>query len=153
MRITTRGRYALRATLALAKLTKEGGPVSINQLSEKENISPVFLEQIFFNLRKSGLVDSMRGPGGGFNFAKPLNQLTVKNILEAAGEDLNITFCDRHIDQCERSGECLSHNVWVDLTTIINNYFGRLTLESILDKHRVKNEPGQNTGDEVILEI
>ncbi|MDR2068937.1 MAG: Rrf2 family transcriptional regulator, partial [Spirochaetaceae bacterium] len=95
MRITTRGRYALRASLALARLGKDGSPVSINNLSEEENISSVFLEQIFFKLRKAGIVSSVRGPGGGFCFAQPLDQLTIKKILDAAGEELNLTTCDK----------------------------------------------------------
>ena len=88
MRITTRGRYALRASLALAKMSKNGEPISINTLSEEENISSVFLEQIFFKLRKAGIVSSVRGPGGGLCFAQPLDKLTVKAIMDAAGEDL-----------------------------------------------------------------
>jgi Rrf2 family iron-sulfur cluster assembly transcriptional regulator len=134
MRITTRGRYALRASLALAKLGKEGNPVSINILSQQENISPVFLEQIFFKLRRAGLVSSIRGPGGGFNFARPLDQLTIKQILDAAGEDLNITACDRHTENCPRIGACLSHHVWEDLAKIVNNYFSGITLASIVEK-------------------
>jgi len=135
MRITTRGRYALRASLALAKLGINGSPVSINCLSEKENISSVFLEQIFFKLRKAGIVSSVRGPGGGFSFAQPLDKLTVKNVLEAAGEDLDITFCDKRSDNCEWIGECLSHHVWVTANDMVKDYFAGITLSSILEKN------------------
>ena len=88
MRITTRGRYALRASLAMAKLSKNNEPVSINTLSEQEGISSVFLEQIFFKLRKAGIVSSIRGPGGGFCFALSLDKLTVKEIFNAVGEEI-----------------------------------------------------------------
>jgi Rrf2 family iron-sulfur cluster assembly transcriptional regulator len=132
MRITTRGRYALRATLALAILGKSGAPVSINHLSEKEDISSVFLEQIFFKLRKAGIVASVRGPGGGFCFARPLETLTVKEILDAAGEDLDLVSCDKQIQNCERIGDCLAHSVWTDVTQIVNNYFKSKTLSSLL---------------------
>jgi Rrf2 family iron-sulfur cluster assembly transcriptional regulator len=135
MRITTRGRYALRAAVTLARLGKEGNPVSISQLSEEEDISAVFLEQIFFKLRKAGIVSSIRGPGGGFCFAKPLEQLTVKEVLDAAGEDLNITACDKHRENCKRIGVCLCHHVWEDLTKIVNNYFSDITLASIMDRY------------------
>ena len=134
MRITTKGRYALRATLALAKMDKNRGPVSINQLSEQEGISPVFLEQIFFKLRKAGLVSSIRGPGGGFSFAKPLDQLTVKDILEASGEEFGLTFCEKHSQSCPKSGYCPSHFIWVELTEIIDHYFTQITLASIIKK-------------------
>ncbi|MDR3172189.1 MAG: Rrf2 family transcriptional regulator [Treponema sp.] len=138
MRITTRGRYALRASLALARLGKDGSPVSINNLSEEEHISSVFLEQIFFKLRKAGIVSSVRGPGGGFYFAQPLDKLTIKAILDAAGEDLNAIPCDKHTETCERLGDCLSHEVWTDVTELVNNFFNNVTLASILDKHLEK---------------
>jgi Rrf2 family iron-sulfur cluster assembly transcriptional regulator len=134
MRITTRGRYALRATLALAKLGKDGSPVSINALSEQEDISSVFLEQIFFNLRKAGIVASVRGPGGGFCFARPLDHLTVKQIMDAAGEDLDLVACDKTIEDCERIGSCLAHDVWTDVTHLINNYFTSKTLAALLER-------------------
>jgi Rrf2 family iron-sulfur cluster assembly transcriptional regulator len=135
MRITTRGRYALRASLALAKLGKNGEPVSINTLAEEENISSVFLEQIFFKLRKAGLVSSVRGPGGGFCFARPLDKLTVKEILDAAGEDLNVSPCDKHNEDCDRIGGCLSHRIWVETTELVNTYLRSLTLASILESN------------------
>ena len=153
MRITTRGRYALRASLALAKLGKDGRPISINQLSEEENISPVFLEQIFFKLRKAGIVASMRGPGGGFNFTRPMNELTIKEILDAAGEDLDITFCERHQNKCERMNHCLSHCIWMDLTGMVNKYFSGITLESIIENYKIAATGSNgNSKDTVILE-
>jgi Rrf2 family iron-sulfur cluster assembly transcriptional regulator len=141
MRITTRGRYALRASLALAKLGEKGSPISINTLSTEENISPVFLEQIFFKLKKAGIVTSIRGPGGGFRFSRALDQLTVRQILEAAGEDIDITFCDKHSDDCERVGECLSHQVWADANEQVKNYFSGITILSILEKYDKTTNP------------
>ena len=135
MRITTRGRYALRASLALAKLGEKGVPVSVKTLSSEENISSVFLEQIFFKLKKAGVVASIRGPGGGFYFTQPLHKLTVKEILEAAGEDLEITFCDKRIDNCERAGECMCHQVWMDVNELVKNYFAEINLSTILEKY------------------
>jgi Rrf2 family iron-sulfur cluster assembly transcriptional regulator len=137
MRITTRGRYALRASLALAKLGKDGSPISINILAEQENISSVFLEQIFFKLRKAGIVSSVRGPGGGFCFAQPLEQLTIKKILDAAGEELNLTACDKHSEDCTRLEYCLSHAVWAEMTELVNNFFSSISLASILEKERL----------------
>jgi len=136
MNITTRGRYALRASLALAKLGTGGKPVSINILSEEENISSVFLEQIFYKLRKAGIVTSIRGPGGGFCFAKSLNDLTVKQILEAAGENLEITFCDKTSDSCDKIGQCLCHYIWLEINQLVKNYFNNISLSSILEKYK-----------------
>ena len=135
MRITTRGRYALRASLALAQLSSQGSPVSISTLAAGENVSAVFLEQIFFRLKKAGIVASSRGPGGGFCFAQPLEKLTVGQILEAAGEDLDLAFCDKHKDECERLGECMSHHVWEDVNELVKNYFADISLSSILEKY------------------
>jgi Rrf2 family iron-sulfur cluster assembly transcriptional regulator len=137
MRITTRGRYALRASLALAKLGQDGAPVSINTLSEEENISSVFLEQIFFKLRKAGIVSSVRGPGGGFCFARPLDKLTAKEILDAAGEDLSVTPCDKHNEDCDRVSGCLSHKIWVEVTNLVNGYLAGITIASILEKNEL----------------
>jgi Rrf2 family iron-sulfur cluster assembly transcriptional regulator len=135
MRITTRGRYALRASLTLAKLQEKGEPVSINSLAEEENISTAFLEQIFFKLRKSGIVASVRGPAGGFCFARPLDKVTVKQILDAAGEELNSISCDKSGEDCSRIGGCLSHAIWVNVTALINDYFSGITLASIIEKY------------------
>ncbi|MDR1506005.1 MAG: Rrf2 family transcriptional regulator [Treponema sp.] len=135
VRITTRGRYALRASVALARLQDQGTPVSINHLAAVEEISSVFLEQIFFRLRKAGIVSSVRGPGGGFCFAKPLESLTVKDILVAAGEELALTACDkRPLKNCRHIVTCSSHTVWEEVTSMINNYFEHLTLAAVINR-------------------
>jgi Rrf2 family iron-sulfur cluster assembly transcriptional regulator len=153
MRITTRGRYALRASLALALLGKNGDPVSINSLSEYEEISSVFLEQIFFKLRKAGIVESVRGPGGGFRFARPLEKLTLKEIMEAAGEDLDLIACDRQAQDCDHIGICLAHSVWTDVTHIVNNYFKSKTLSFLLEREPAQkfNARTRETGDETTI--
>jgi Rrf2 family iron-sulfur cluster assembly transcriptional regulator len=133
MRITTRGRYALRASLALAKMGRTGEMISINNLSEAEDISPIFLEQIFFHLKKAGIVRSVRGPGGGFNFAYPPEKVTVREILAAAGEELSAGNCDKHKDNCARYSGCRSHRVWMKLNDVVNEYFQSITLASLLE--------------------
>ena len=133
MRITTRGRYALRASLALVKFHNLGSPVSVNQLSGEEQISSVFLEQIFFKLRKAGLVNSVRGPGGGFLFAKSPELITLKEILEAAGEELDVTDCDKNAKTCKLTGKkCSSHVVWEDVTRFLDEYFSKITLSMVI---------------------
>lgn len=134
MRLTTRGRYALRASLTLAQLSKGGEQVPISVLAEAEEVSSIFLEQIFSRLRKAGIVNSVRGPGGGFSFTRPLDQVTAKEILDAAGEDLSASNCDKHNDDCERVGTCITHTVVVEMTEIVNNYFKSLTLASLLER-------------------
>ncbi|MDR2194955.1 MAG: Rrf2 family transcriptional regulator [Treponema sp.] len=133
MKITTRGRYALRATLALAQLGKDGGPVSVSTLSEREHISPIFLEQIFFKLRRAGIVESVRGPGGGFFFDKPLTEITLKSILKASGETMETPPCDKHAENCDRIATCLSHKVWSRVNKMVDDYFINITLAKILE--------------------
>jgi Rrf2 family iron-sulfur cluster assembly transcriptional regulator len=137
MKITTRGRYALRASLALAMLGSDGKPVSISTLSDQEQISSVFLEQIFFRLRKAGIVASTRGPGGGFCFALPLDKITVKQIIAAAGENLELVACFKNVEDCKYTKDCcITHHVWEDLSGLVNNYFDGITLASILKKYK-----------------
>jgi Rrf2 family iron-sulfur cluster assembly transcriptional regulator len=138
MRITTRGRYALRASIALAVLGKSGGPISISAISEQERISPVYLEQIFFKLRRAGIVDSVRGPGGGFYFAVPLETLSIRTILDAAGEKLNMDLCDKHAEDCSRLASCLTHPIMAELIRRANSFFEDITLASILEKPHQK---------------
>jgi Rrf2 family iron-sulfur cluster assembly transcriptional regulator len=138
MRITSKGRYALRATLALAEMGKNGDMVSISTLSEAEDISSIFLEQIFFKLKKADIVKSSRGPGGGFSFNRPLDSLTVKEILDAAGEELTLRFCDRSESECDRIGDCISHKVFASVTDKINEYLGSLTLKTVLESNEFR---------------
>jgi Rrf2 family iron-sulfur cluster assembly transcriptional regulator len=149
MRITTRGRYALRASVALARHQWEGAPVSINHLAEEEEISSVFLEQIFFKLRKAGIVVSVRGPGGGFCFAQPLSHLTVRDVLVAAGEELELTDCDKRIMSCKHKPDCPSHSVWEEMTELVNNYFGGLTLEAVLKREVAMGKSEKKSPDGV----
>jgi Rrf2 family iron-sulfur cluster assembly transcriptional regulator len=129
--------------LALSVLGKDGTPVSVGSLSEYEDISPVFLEQIFFKLRKAGIVSSVRGPGGGFSFAQPPETVTVREILLAAGEELDDVPCDRHAESCKREGYCTSHRVWVDLNSLMNDYLESLTLVAIQQKNPGKTKPAK----------
>ena len=141
MRITTKGRYSLRAVLALAEMGKNGEMVSINSLAEAEEIPSVFLEQIFFKLKKAGIVRSVRGPGGGFSFGRPLDSLTVREVFDAAGEELTMMMCDRKETECKRVSECISHQVFLSVTDRINEYLDSLTIKMVLESPEFK--PGR----------
>jgi Rrf2 family transcriptional regulator, iron-sulfur cluster assembly transcription factor len=113
MRITTKGRYALRAVISLARSSNEGRPVSIKSIAEQEDISAEFLEQIFFKLRKADVIRSVRGPGGGFFFARPLDEITLMDIIEASGEGLGITPCAcGKKEPCDRKKDCAAFHIW-----------------------------------------
>jgi Rrf2 family iron-sulfur cluster assembly transcriptional regulator len=147
LRITTKGRYALRATLALAQLGKDGEMVSINSLSQAEQISSVFLEQIFFKLKKAGIVKSVRGPGGGFSFIRPLDSFSVYDILEAAGEELTVLPCDRNETRCDRESECIAHKTLLAVTNVANNYMKSITLKTLLDNDEYKSAAPEEKTD------
>ena len=135
MRITTRGRYGLRAVLRLTASDK-GKPISIRELSESEDISPEFLEQIFFKLRKAGIIRSTRGPGGGFQLDKPPEEVTVKDIFDAVGEEISLTPCTSDTDPrapCQRADDCIARDMWVKTSNHINDYFRRITIQSLLN--------------------
>jgi Rrf2 family iron-sulfur cluster assembly transcriptional regulator len=112
--------------------------VSINTLSEEEDISSLFLEQIFFKLRKAGIVKSIRGPGGGFLFNRPLDSINVKEVLEAAGEELTVLPCDRQTTGCDRISECITHKVIISVTNKINEYLESITLQTLLESEEWK---------------
>ena len=136
--MTTKGRYALRATLALAQLQKDDEMVSINSISESEGLSPIFLEQIFFKLKKAGIVKSVRGPGGGFNFDRPVESVSVREILDAAGEELTVLPCDRSTTDCVRGNDCIAHNVLEAVNNLVNDYLDKLTLKTVMEDEEFK---------------
>jgi len=134
MRITTKGRYALRAVLALARSSVEGAPVSIKVISEQESISPEFLEQIFFRLRKSGVISSVRGPGGGFYFSRPLKEITLNSIIESSGEGLGISpcSCGKSLN-CDRESSCSAGKIWKEMDEHLRSFTESRTLADMLN--------------------
>ncbi len=138
MRITTKGRYALRAVLQLVT-SSNGKPISIRKLAEAEEISPEFLEQIFFKLRKAGIINSTRGPGGGFTLRKDPSKITVTEIFDAIGEGLALSPCvhpESNGKICDRETDCITRKIWLDATTHLREYFSKMTLTGILKKYR-----------------
>ena len=134
MRITTKGRYALRAVLSLAK-DNGSKPVSIKQLAAQEKLSPEFLEQIFFKLKNTGVIVSTRGPGGGFRLNRDPKDITLLEIIEGAGEETDITPCaslTTRRQECPQKKNCVAHGVWKKTADYVRDYFSEITLESIL---------------------
>jgi Rrf2 family transcriptional regulator, iron-sulfur cluster assembly transcription factor len=134
MRVTTKGRYALRAITNLA-LTNSDKPVPIKQIAGDEEISPEFLEQIFFRLKKTGIISSVRGPGGGFMLERAPEDISVKDIFDAVGEGLEITPCTGE-GECDRSDVCPVHDVWQEASDLIVGYFDSLTLRRVMDMNK-----------------
>jgi Rrf2 family transcriptional regulator, iron-sulfur cluster assembly transcription factor len=137
MRITTKGRYALRAVIALAETSEGKTPISIKTIAAKEEISPEFLEQIFFKLRKAGFISSVRGPGGGFFFSRPLSEITLCDIIEASGEGFGVGECScAKKGSCDDSNRCPAGKIWHEMDLQLREYAESKTLEDIIKESR-----------------
>ena len=146
MRLTTKGRFAVTAMLDLA-LNEVDRPVTLAGISERQEISLSYLEQLFSRLRRDGLVKSVRGPGGGYRIAKPLNEITVSNIITAVDELIDATQCGG-TENCHGERRCMTHDLWASLNTKILEYLSGVSLADLVASQRegkriVISEPGQ----------
>ena len=132
MRLTTKGRFAVTAMIDLALRSGEG-PVTLAGISERQKISLSYLEQLFGKLRRHGLVDSVRGPGGGYCLARPGNQITVTDIVCAVDEPLDATQCGGH-ENCRDEERCMTHDLWATLNTKMYEYLSSVTLANLVEK-------------------
>ncbi len=140
MRLTTKGRFAVTAMVDLA-INSDGAPVTLAGVSERQLISLSYLEQLFGKLRRHGLVESVRGPGGGYCIAKSLDQISVAQIILAVDEPLDATKCGGKAN-CKGDGPCITHNLWTDLTDRIYSYLESVTLDQLIygQKHFGREE-------------
>ena len=136
MRLTTKGRFAVTAMIDLA-LRGEDGPVALASISERQKISLSYLEQLFGKLRRYALVDSVRGPGGGYCIARPLDQLTVADIIRAVDEQLDATQCGGR-ENCHDEHRCMTHDLWSTLNSKMYDYLASVTLAELVNKQKMK---------------
>lgn len=115
MRLTTKGRYAVTAMLDLA-LHAQHGPVSLADISERQGISLSYLEQLFAKLRRSSLVSSVRGPGGGYQLSRGMETIQVAQVIDAVNESVDATRC-QGLGDCHAGDTCLTHHLWCDLSS------------------------------------
>ncbi len=149
MRLTTKGRYGVRAVLNLAS-SYQNRPVSIKKISEEEEISPEFLEQIFFKLKKANLIRSIRGPGGGFVLNRKASQISIKDILDAVGENIFPVPCtDKNTDsKCKREEHCMMVNTWKAFAKLIEDFLSNLTIQDVIDENGKKYYDDLETGQD-----
>ena len=133
MKLTTKGRYAVMAMADLAA-NQNGKPVSLNDISLRQNISLSYLEQLFSKLRNEKLVKSVRGPSGGYILEKNPKEIRISNIIFAVDEQVKTLNCKRESKKgCNgKTIKCITHNLWDDLENHINNFFEKNTLKDIL---------------------
>jgi Rrf2 family iron-sulfur cluster assembly transcriptional regulator len=136
MRLTTRGRYAVTAMLDLA-LHHERGPVSLAEIADRQGISQSYLEQLFARLRRNGLVDGLRGPGGGYKLGRPGASITVADVIDAVNEVVDATRCGGQRN-CRGDQRCLTHDLWEDLSRQIRSYLSNVSLEQLVKQKGVQ---------------
>ena len=138
MRLTTKGRYAVTAMVELA-LNAEQGRVSLNEIAERHGISQSYLEQLFAALRRRGLVDGTRGPGGGYRLKRPRAQISVADVIDAVDETVDATRCGGKRN-CEGERGCVTHELWEELSRQIRDYLASVSLEAVVEKHQAAGD-------------
>jgi Rrf2 family iron-sulfur cluster assembly transcriptional regulator len=151
MRLSTKGRYAVTAMLDLA-IRYEEGPVTLADISETQGISLSYLEQLFARLKKSGLVDGVRGPGGGYCLACPPQDISIAQVINAIGEGIDVTLCEGQQD-CQEGERCLTHALWDRLGTEIFNFLDDITLSGFLQREKVSELVRRQQQDSVALDV
>ena len=136
MRLTTKGRFAVTAMVDLA-LRHGSGPVTLAEISGRQKISLSYLEQLFGKLRRQHIVDSVRGPGGGYCLGRDMSELTVAEIILAVDEPIDATQCGGK-ENCKDEGKCLTHDLWATLNARIFDYLGSVTLRQLVENQRAK---------------
>jgi Rrf2 family iron-sulfur cluster assembly transcriptional regulator len=142
MRLTTKGRFAVTAMLDLA-LQHGGGPVTLAGISQRQSISLSYLEQLFGKLRRHSLVDSVRGPGGGYTIAKDLDEVTVADIITAVDEPLDATQCGGK-ENCRDEGRCMTHELWSTLNDKMYEYLSSVNLAQLVARQRARDAQKTN---------
>lgn len=132
MRLTTKGRYAVTAMLDLAIHCQEG-PITLADISQRQGISLSYLEQLFSRLRKRKLVDSARGPGGGYRLSRDASAITVAEVISAVDETVDATRC-KGLKNCKDDDTCLTHQLWSDLSSQIREFLNGITLAQVIEK-------------------
>src|SRR5512135_3080014 len=125
MRLTTKGRFAVTAMVDLA-MRQARGPVTLAAISERQRISLSYLEQLFGKLRRHALVDSVRGPGGGYCLAREMKDISVADIIQAVDEPMDTTKCGG-LGNCHDDLPCMTHELWTNLNARIFDYLGSVT--------------------------
>ncbi len=135
MRLSTKGRYAVTAMLDLAIHHAEG-PVTLAGISENQGISLSYLEQLFARLKKHGLVEGLRGPGGGYRLSRKPEDISVAEVITAIGEGIDATQCAGS-ENCQDGERCLTHELWTKLGNEIYDFLNGITLAGFIQRDAV----------------
>jgi len=149
MKLTTKGRYAVTAILDIALHDKQG-PVNLADIAKRQEISLAYLEQLFAKLRRNGLVESSRGPGGGYRLKKAAEDISVAEVIKAVDEQVDATRCGGQ-ENCQGELRCLTHDLWQDLSDQITAFLGGITLGELVQRKNVRQVSARQ--DVVIIQL
>ena len=137
MKLTTKGRYAVMAMADLASYAN-GKPISLTEISLRQNISLSYLEQLFLKLKNKNLVKSVRGSNGGYILVKSPSEIRLSNIIFAVDEKVKTLNCKKDSKRgCNhKSTKCITHNLWADLEEHINGFFEKIKLDDLVTKDK-----------------
>jgi len=137
MKLSTRGRYAV---MAMVDIGQQGGlrPVSLAEIATRQDISQEYLEQLFLKLRKAGLVESARGPGGGYRLARDPGDIFVYDIIAAVDEPMKMTRCEGDaVDGCVRGERCCTHDLWSSIGRQVNTFLANVSLDDVVSRRNL----------------
>ena len=137
MKLTSKGRYAVTAMLDVA-IHAASGPVPLADISERQGISLSYLEQLFSRLRKQELVTSVRGPGGGYRVGRCSANIAIADVISAVNESVDATRCSG-VGNCQGGEQCLTHNLWEDLSSRIEDFLQSISLAELVEQREVKS--------------
>ena len=141
MRLTTKGRYAVTAMLDLA-LNANDKPITLVEISKRQEISLSYLEQLFARLRKHKLVISTRGPGGGYQLATAAKDINVAHVINAVDEIIDARRC-KGKQNCQGDNECLTHELWTDLSKQMRNFLSSISLAQLVQRRKKREKAGK----------
>ena len=137
MRLTTKGRFAVTAMIDLG-LRQSGGPVTLAAISQRQQISLSYLEQLFGKLRRNDLVESTRGPGGGYTLARLPADITVADIIVSVDEPIDATQCSGKENCLGEGARCMTHDLWASLNSRMVEFLSSVTLQKLVDDQLAK---------------
>jgi Rrf2 family transcriptional regulator, iron-sulfur cluster assembly transcription factor len=137
MRLTTKGRFAVTAMIDLA-LRQNAGPVTLAAISQRQQISLSYLEQLFGKLRRNGLVESTRGPGGGYTLGRESKGITIAEIITSVDEAMDATSCGGKENCAGDAGRCMTHDLWSKLNARMSEFLGSVSLQDMVDEQTAK---------------
>ncbi|NMH59011.1 Fe-S cluster assembly transcriptional regulator IscR [Alteromonas ponticola] len=151
MKLTSKGRYAVTAMLDVA-LHSAKGPVPLADISERQEISLSYLEQLFARLRKEKLVHSVRGPGGGYKLGRDANDIAVGQVIRAVDESVDATRCQGMAD-CQGGERCLTHSLWQDLSDRISLFLNGISLGELMAQREVQEVAGRQDKNKAKIKL